>query len=203
MASLQLPVPSARLLRFLRQQTESLSFFHPNHHAASHVASLSGRQATRKPQCAVQCQPAPLHAGILDFRSLVPARSPRTVRIKRSPYPNLALRHGHNPPDRPPKPCRPAWQEWLWGLGSRRPGRPLEPDDLPEVDRDRGNNSMFNTRRQLSKKAASEPRLRCTEVDENGNVILVDSEFKKSELIAKVRANTAPRSPVSILANEA
>ncbi|RYP06867.1 hypothetical protein DL764_002915 [Monosporascus ibericus] len=40
-------------------------------------------------------------------------------------------------------------------------------------------------RRQLSQKAALEPRLRCTEVDEHGNVILVDGEFKKSELIAR------------------
>ena len=46
---------------------------------------------------------------------------------------------------------------------------------------------MFNSPRQLSKKAALEPRLRCTEVDENGNVILLDGEFKKSELIARVR----------------
>ena len=35
-------------------------------------------------------------------------------------------------------------------------------------------------------KAATEPRLRCTEVDENGEVILMDGEFKKTELIAKV-----------------
>ena len=35
-------------------------------------------------------------------------------------------------------------------------------------------------------KATNEPRLRCTEFDENGNVTLVNGEFKKSELIAKV-----------------
>lgn len=45
---------------------------------------------------------------------------------------------------------------------------------------------MFNKRRQLSSKAALEPRLRCTEVDENGDAVLVDSEFKKSELVARV-----------------
>lgn len=38
----------------------------------------------------------------------------------------------------------------------------------------------------MTAKAAAEPRLRCTEVDENGEVILVDGEFKKTELIAKV-----------------
>ncbi|KAJ5010276.1 Mitochondrial inner membrane magnesium transporter [Colletotrichum sp. SAR 10_99] len=44
---------------------------------------------------------------------------------------------------------------------------------------------MFNNRRILAAKAALEPRLRCTEVDETGEVILVDGEFKKTELIAK------------------
>lgn len=44
---------------------------------------------------------------------------------------------------------------------------------------------MFNARRLQTAKAALEPRLRCTEVDENGEVILVDGEFKKTELIAK------------------
>ncbi|KAI0542759.1 cora-domain-containing protein [Xylaria digitata] len=183
MASLRLPVPSVRLLRFLRQQSESPSFFCPNHH----VSSLSVG-AARKTQCLSQYQPIPLQAAILDFEALAPTRGPRSVRIKRSSHPNLALRCQHNSTNRQPTPCKPAWREWLWGswgFRARRPGRPLEPDDLPEVDREGDNNSMFNTHRQLSKKAASEPRLRCTEVDENGNVILVDGEFKKSELIAR------------------
>ncbi|KAI0187993.1 hypothetical protein EV127DRAFT_435161 [Xylaria flabelliformis] len=181
MASLRPPVPSVGLLRFLRQQTQSFGFFYPNHD----VSSLAVAPTSRRSQCAARCPPAPLQAGLLDFQSLIPARSPRTVRVKRSPYPNLASRRQHNPSDRKPTPCQPTWKERLWGFGTRRPGRPLEPDDLPDADRDGGNNSMFNTPRQLSKKAASEPRLRCTEVDENGNVILVDSEFKKSELIAR------------------
>ncbi|KAI0458444.1 cora-domain-containing protein [Xylaria acuta] len=185
MASLRLPVPSVGLLRFLRQQTESFSFFCPNHDAASFCVGPA--RGARKPQCPCPARrpSAPLQAGMLDFQSLTPAPSPRTARTKCSPYPNLALRRQHNPPDRRPTVCRPAWQEWLWGSGPRRPGQPLEPDDLPEVNRDGSNNSMFNTPRLLSKKAASDPRLRCTEVDENGNVILVNSEFKKSELIAR------------------
>jgi len=36
-------------------------------------------------------------------------------------------------------------------------------------------------------KPSSELKLRCTEFDENGNVTLVNGEFRKSELIAKVR----------------
>lgn len=56
---------------------------------------------------------------------------------------------------------------------------------MPAHDEISDSSSMFNSRRILTAKAASEPRLRCTEVDENGEVILVDGEFKKTELIAK------------------
>jgi hypothetical protein len=45
---------------------------------------------------------------------------------------------------------------------------------------------MFGMGRGFAAKAANEPRLRCTELDGNGNVTLVSGEFKKSELIAKV-----------------
>ncbi|KAI0405481.1 cora-domain-containing protein [Xylaria palmicola] len=179
MASRRLPVPSPGLLRFLRQQTESLGFFCPNHG----VSLLD--QAARKPPCAARHQPAPLQAGILDFQALVPPRSPRSLKPRRSPYPGLTLRYRHILPDREPAACRPTWREWLWGFRMRRPVQPLQPDDLPDGDPEGSNNSMFNTRRQLSKKAASEPRLRCTEVDENGRTITVDSELKKSELIAR------------------
>ncbi|RYP90769.1 hypothetical protein DL770_003102 [Monosporascus sp. CRB-9-2] len=80
---------------------------------------------------------------------------------------------------------KPTWQERLWGVGAKKGAKPLQPDDLPSGTGDGEHNSMFNMRRQLSQKAALEPRLRCTEVDEHGNVILVDGEFKKSELIAR------------------
>ncbi|KAL2757846.1 hypothetical protein ACRALDRAFT_2098801 [Sodiomyces alcalophilus JCM 7366] len=77
--------------------------------------------------------------------------------------------------------------EKLWGATARKGARPLRPSDLPFHDEMaiHHGNSMFNSRRILTAKSASEPRLRCTEVDENGEVILVDGEFKKTELIAK------------------
>ncbi|KAI1181099.1 cora-domain-containing protein [Nemania sp. FL0916] len=207
MACLRSPVPSVGLLRFLRQQTESLSFFSPNHHHHHRYQHQQQQRshAARRPQCSSP----PLQATVLDLMTLMSGRGSRTVRARRSLspsiststspsnstlpssslYPTLALRRQHSSPgasDSGSKPCRPSWQErWLGGLGMRRQGRPLEPDDLPEVDSNAPNHSMFNASRQLSKKAASEPRLRCTEVDESGSVILVDSEFKKSELIAR------------------
>lgn len=45
--------------------------------------------------------------------------------------------------------------------------------------------NLFNLGRTLATKI-NEPRLRCTEFDENGNVTLVNGEYRKSELIAKV-----------------
>lgn len=67
----------------------------------------------------------------------------------------------------------------------QRQQRPLKPDDLPNRGEDSAE-SMFSLGRTMSAKAANEPKLRCTEFDENGNVVLVNGEFKKSELIAKV-----------------
>ncbi|CAK7223672.1 magnesium ion transporter [Sporothrix curviconia] len=84
--------------------------------------------------------------------------------------------------------------DWSWrgsgnsDCGDGNPGRrvSLLPGDLPDHGAGADFASvMFNARRLQTAKAALEPRLRCTEVDENGEVILVDGEFKKTELIAK------------------
>ncbi|TGO75120.1 hypothetical protein BELL_0233g00100 [Botrytis elliptica] len=75
------------------------------------------------------------------------------------------------------------WPFKLWS--SKRDGKPLQPDDLPHLSEDGRELDVFSLGRSVSVKAASEPRLRCTELDENGNVVLVNGEFKKSELIAK------------------
>jgi magnesium transporter len=80
--------------------------------------------------------------------------------------------------------CKPPWHERLWGHATGKASK-LRPEDLPSIDG--GPGSMFSAMRTQASKAALEPRLRCTEVDEKGEVILVDGEFKKSELIAKVR----------------
>jgi len=66
-----------------------------------------------------------------------------------------------------------------------RSGGALKADDLPDHDED--SNFVFSRRRTLTAKAALEPRLRCTEVDEHGEPVITDGEYKKSELIAKVR----------------
>lgn len=51
---------------------------------------------------------------------------------------------------------------------------------------DEGAEGIFNIGRGLAAKASNELRLRCTEFDMNGDVTLVNGEFRKLELIAKV-----------------
>lgn len=65
---------------------------------------------------------------------------------------------------------------------------PLQSDDIPSRGNggSEGDESMFSLGRHISAKAAAQPKLRCTELDENGNIVLTSGEFKKSELIAKV-----------------
>ncbi|KAJ9663121.1 magnesium ion transporter [Coniosporium apollinis] len=63
----------------------------------------------------------------------------------------------------------------------RKPAASLQPDDLPPLA------SFLDDNGSLGRllRPANELKLRCTEFDENGNVTLVNGEFKKSELIAK------------------
>ncbi len=87
-------------------------------------------------------------------------------------------------------------QSLLGGLSSGRKSKrknTWKPDDLPPLASFLGDSSTDNTTSMLSlgrtpapNKAANELKLRCTEFDECGNVTLVNGEFKKSELIAKV-----------------
>lgn len=80
--------------------------------------------------------------------------------------------------------CKRSWQDWLFGSAPKKARELLKEDDLP-VQLEEESGSIFQ-RRALTSKAALDPRLRCTEVDGNGDVIMVDGELKKSELIAKV-----------------
>lgn len=201
MASLRAPVPSAGLLRFLRSQSENLCFFSPNnapapgiHHVTRQAWCAAKRRAHEysKLNQPLHCQrDESLQAGMFNLDSFIQSRTPRvssSSRVKSlqlSSHARTGVRY--NCTDEKTPAYKPTWQERIWGTRAKKSAKPLEPDDLPGGDGDGENNSMFNIRRQLSQKAALEPRLRCTEVDDSGNVIVVDGEFKKSELIARVR----------------
>lgn len=75
---------------------------------------------------------------------------------------------------------RKTWQQRLWGPNT------VKPDFRSRTATDEFDTSIFTTSMTARRaKAALEPVLRCTEVDEKGEAILTDGAFKKSELIAK------------------
>lgn len=196
--------PSVRLLRFLRSQSDDICFFRPN------VAQFSKRdsraefgfhQASRFQESRSACgwvksQPvrclSTLEASFLP--TFVRPRLRKWATLPRSPS---FLRNGvaRGPVGQQiqafsltPKRAR----NFLLRLfGFQRPGGPqprLNPDDLPPSGafEDGLEGNPFTAGRKLALKTSNEPRLRCTEFDDNGNVTLVSEEFKKSELIAKV-----------------
>ena len=67
----------------------------------------------------------------------------------------------------------------------------MKPDDLPERPSFLDDVSGAVLGRSKVAKASNEMKLRCTELDENGKVTVVNGEFKKSELIAKVSIRAA------------
>jgi magnesium transporter len=206
-SALHTPAPSSTLLRFLKSQSENICFFSPNprpgfifdhagprcHILRSQIVNGSSKPSARcLSTTSARC--ATLEAGFvnLDFlwpragsKSLQP-KAPQcrsTSRVKKFSYEIVLPAH---------RPASTGWHDWrqkLWGRQKKGP-KPLQPDDLPDsfYPRDDGGDSMFSLGRHISAKAAAQlSKVRCTELDENGNVVLASGEFKKSELIAKVR----------------
>ncbi|KAK3311343.1 uncharacterized protein B0T15DRAFT_427455 [Chaetomium strumarium] len=185
-------VPSRRLLKFLRAQSEGFVF-----------AECAPRLPIRRHGCS--CTKAKLSAELL--RAPITRREPtvqaaflgldaifpQTLRKQRAAVASSkrqevtatggALRYSSS--DQTPREdgTKSAWQELLFGSDPKKNGEPLKEGDI-RVRLEEESGSIFQ-RRSLTAKAALDPRLRCTEVDENGKVIMVDGELKKSELIAR------------------
>ena len=204
-SALHTPAPSSTLLKFLKSQSEGICFFSPNprpgfifDHAAprgppprSSIVKFPSKASARS-LSTTAARRVTVEAGFLnlDFiwsrapnKSLQPKlpQCQSTIRIKKPscerflPVSRASSTGWHD------------WRQRIWGR--RKKGhKPLQPDDLPDTfyPREDGGDSMFSLGRTISAKAAAQPKLRCTELDENGNVVLASGEFKKSELIAKV-----------------
>lgn len=205
-SALRTPAPSPTLLKFLKSQSENICFFSPNprpgfifDHAAPRGPVLRSQILKAASKSSARClstttaRRATVEAGFVNLDFLWPQaanksfqpKAPQcrsTTRIKKLSYENLLPAH---------RAASTGWHDWrqkLWGRQKKGP-RPLQPDDLPDsfYPRDDGGDSMFSLGRHISAKAAAQlSKVRCTELDENGNVVLASGEFKKSELIAKV-----------------
>lgn len=75
------------------------------------------------------------------------------------------------------------WQR-PWQQARPKKTAPLQPNDLPPLPRLLDDAGAASLGRIV--KPTNELRMRCTEFDGNGKVVLVNGAFKKSELIAKV-----------------
>ncbi|KAK3935601.1 hypothetical protein QBC46DRAFT_397092 [Diplogelasinospora grovesii] len=202
--------PSQTLLRFLRAQSEGLAFFDAADHGVSRTVR---RYGAKRPSVLLQQQQHPHHrhvttscrsrqsvrskrgvavlqAAIWDLESVLPASFLRKQRTAASntlfglPRTRAVGAQRYASSDQKPRALRKGtWQEWLFGSRESKESPRLKDDDL-QLDLDEESGSIF-PRRSMTAKAALDPRLRCTEVDGNGEVIMVDGEFKKSELIAR------------------
>lgn len=199
-------VPSDALLKFLKLQSESICFFSANprpgftfDHGAprgppprSNINRAASKSATRG-LSTVANGGATIEAGFLNLDFLWPSAStthllPKsnrsTARLKEPACLNTLSLQRHSSSGRFAR-----WHQKLWGTKSKKGGKPLQPDDLPGPlgsFAEDNSDSIFSKGRSISVKAATQPKLRCTELDESGNVILASGEFKKTELIAKV-----------------
>jgi magnesium transporter len=193
--ALRLPIPSRSLLRFLKYQSDAAFLSH----GTADGSLAAGARVCRRER-------TPIRSNVIGARPLTTSSRQRqacpghrAVGHVRNGPPTKLTQLGFCTTAAPrklfePKPdAEPTWQERLWGTNAKKGPKLLKPEDLPGHDELDHGSSMFTSRRALAAKAALEPRLRCTEVDESGKVILVDGEFKKTELIAKVYSRFATR----------
>jgi magnesium transporter len=124
--------------------------------------------------------------------------SARTTRL-----PSAVLRLEPASPSLPSLPCAPEYSSMArrslstsstnhaWNMFKSKKGKRglLQPPEAPSNLMEDGSTGGTGFSSSLGRmvRTANELKMRCTELDEHGNVTLVSGEFKKSELIAKVR----------------
>lgn len=182
-SALQPAVPSRRLLRYLRFQSEGIPFFSPHGHVVASTCCSHPRRSLKDAtgnglRRYSNCRPKRPEAALcvpptFDIQTVLPKH------LKRVRPGNLNLTATHNAG---------ASRRFASTKDTRQGGEgTTEKPWGPNIDED-VETSIFTTSMTARRaKAALEPVLRCTEVDEKGDAILTDGAFKKSELIAKVQ----------------
>jgi magnesium transporter len=202
--TLHVPAPSSALLKFLKSQTDAACFCNASLQPGLTTPSTpsSNPHLRSNLPCSIPRTVSRYHTTSVALPSTSkPAkglfRSPRTRLTHQSPrlqcrsilngrplgthLVSYSQRNGSTW-------SRPwVWMDKLRHNGRRARGGKLRPDDLPRGREDSTETSVFSLGRAVSAKAAAQPKVRCTELDEYGNVTLASGEFKKSELIAKVQ----------------
>lgn len=171
--------PSASLLRFLRSQSGFASSptacVRSRPSAPAHEALTSGPRRASSWARQDTCQ----NRTTLDstIRYLSDVRPKASVTLA-SLEPLALVRHAST--------TRRPFLRRLFDLKRAKAADHKSQRNQSPVTSDEGSEGLFNVGRGLAAKASNELRIRCTEFDNNGNVTLVNGEFRKSELIAKV-----------------
>lgn len=192
-------MPSSTLLRVLRTQSENICFFTQNKQANGYTINTAPRrippaktlprgQPSRRYLSTSPCSQATVEASVLSLDFLRPAWKAEPPAFTR---PGQQVTSAHQLRNSLNGARHASTDTWLllrrlWGFNRRRPADALKPNDLPSFPGFLGDGSETTLGRSIAGKASNELKLRCTEIDENGNVTLVNGEFKKAELIAKV-----------------
>lgn len=194
--------PSSSLLRFLRSQSEELCYFTPSRavicntprargtrvaiHGPIHDVPKGTRKLTTTPR-----QRATVESSLLNFESL---------RSLKHGLPSIATPSTAHHPSKPSvftEGCQTnrhgstdsrSLLKRLWKPKERKEKPGLRTSDLPPLPSFLDEVGGTSIGRNKSAKIANELKLRCTEFDKEGKVTLMDGEFKKTELIAKVCA---------------
>ncbi len=199
--ALPVSTPSLPVLRFLQSQSEQVGFFTPSRAAtcqssqprgsrakpwSSQVLSTSTRPLTTTPQHQATVESSLLNLDFLRPNTKnappYPFTFPSAQKQKDRSQARLTATNRHGSTD-----SRPLLKR-LWKLKDPKEKTNLKPTDLPPLPTFLGDFGGANIGRNKTGKAGNELKLRCTEFDVNGNVTLMDGEFKKSELIAKVHS---------------
>ena len=192
--------PSVSLLRFLRSQSDSVPFFtaKPTLHAPRSLrgGSFSKRSCGGLPFTRVSCQQQPtvaltktLFSNGTQGANTDVLRRRRIICHQSFGQKSDWFRLKPSQQTRSLSTRRPLLRRLLDLKRSKAAAWKADNNNKPKnngpfVD----DVNLFNINRSsLGGKTPNEPRLRCTEFDNTGNVTLVNGEFKKSELIAKVR----------------
>ncbi|KAL8644304.1 MAG: hypothetical protein Q9210_007320, partial [Variospora velana] len=197
-SKVHVPVPSLNVLSFLRSQVDELHYFSPNTKIQGSLCALirlracSRRNIRGRFSLAIrnfkdnQSCPTTLESSLLNLGFLRSSLSRKQL-VPRNPCASAATQRQCS--------CRwtsarhastgePHLLRRLWGKG-RTAHAATTTEDLPPLPSFLDDNGGTSLGKKKAGKAANELRLRCTEINENGDVTLVNGEFKKSELIAK------------------
>ncbi|KAJ5100712.1 Mg2+ transporter protein CorA-like/Zinc transport protein ZntB [Penicillium angulare] len=176
---MKLPAPSSCLLKFLRTQSGLASGLSACAAPRPRASSLEGLATGSPRKSSSWTRPIkPQFAGKSERTSLVASYlRPKAETASRCSEQIIFTR--------PASTARKSFLKRLFDLRRSKAADCNDGRNLGPSLMDDGTEGMFNIGRGLAAKASNELRLRCTEFDNNGDVTLVNGEFRKLELIAK------------------